>query len=58
MVATGNGGPPEGRIFLLPRNDYESVDTWEVSGLQGTGSWDVIVEDVFVPAHRSQSMLA
>src|SRR3982074_2127692 len=37
MVATGNGGPPEGRIFLLPRNDYESVDTWEVSGLQGTG---------------------
>jgi 3-hydroxy-9,10-secoandrosta-1,3,5(10)-triene-9,17-dione monooxygenase len=56
MVATGNGGPPEGRIFLLPRNDYESVDTWEVSGLQGTGSWDVIVDDVFVPAHRSQSM--
>ncbi|HKN09048.1 MAG TPA: acyl-CoA dehydrogenase family protein, partial [Pseudomonadota bacterium] len=28
-----------------------------VSGLQATGSWDIIVEDVFVPAHRSQSML-
>ena len=50
-------GPPEGRIFLLPRTDYESVDTWRVSGLQATGSWDVIVDDAFVPAYRSQSML-
>jgi 3-hydroxy-9,10-secoandrosta-1,3,5(10)-triene-9,17-dione monooxygenase len=57
LVATGNGGPPEGRIFLLPRKDYETIDTWQVSGLQATGSWDVTVEDVFVPAHRSQSML-
>src|SRR5262249_41999088 len=50
-------GPPEGRIFLLPRTDYERVDTWRVSGLQATGSWDVIVDDAFVPAYRSQSML-
>jgi 3-hydroxy-9,10-secoandrosta-1,3,5(10)-triene-9,17-dione monooxygenase len=57
MVATSNGGPPEGRIFLLPRKDYGTIDTWQVSGLQATGSWDVSVEDVFVPAHRSQSML-
>jgi 3-hydroxy-9,10-secoandrosta-1,3,5(10)-triene-9,17-dione monooxygenase len=28
-----------------------------VSGLQATGSWDVSVEDVFVPGYRSQSML-
>ena len=41
----------------MPRTDYESVDTWQVSGLQATGSWDVIVDDVFVPAYRSQSML-
>ena len=57
MVAGSNGGPPEGRIFLLPCEDYASVDTWEVSGLQATGSWDIIVDDVFVPAYRSQSML-
>jgi 3-hydroxy-9,10-secoandrosta-1,3,5(10)-triene-9,17-dione monooxygenase len=57
LVATGKGGPPEGRIFLLPRKDYGTIDTWQVSGLQATGSWDVTVEDVFVPAHRSQSML-
>ena len=58
MVATDGGRPPEGRIFLLPRKDYGTIDTWQVSGLQATGSWDVTVEDVFVPAYRSQSMLA
>ena len=57
MVASDGGGPPEGRIFLLSRQDYEAVDTWQVSGLQGTGSWDVVVDDVLVPAYRSQSML-
>jgi 3-hydroxy-9,10-secoandrosta-1,3,5(10)-triene-9,17-dione monooxygenase len=57
MVAAADGGPPDGRIFLLPRKDYEAVDTWQVSGLQGTGSWDVIVDDVVVPAYRSQRMV-
>jgi 3-hydroxy-9,10-secoandrosta-1,3,5(10)-triene-9,17-dione monooxygenase len=56
MVAM-DGGPPEGRIFLVPRTDYRRVDTWRVSGLQATGSWDVIVDEIFVPAYRSQSML-
>jgi 3-hydroxy-9,10-secoandrosta-1,3,5(10)-triene-9,17-dione monooxygenase len=56
MVGSSEG-PPEGRIFLLPRADYERVDTWRVSGLQATGSWDVVVDDAFVPAYRSQSML-
>jgi 3-hydroxy-9,10-secoandrosta-1,3,5(10)-triene-9,17-dione monooxygenase len=52
-----DGGAPEGRIFLLPRAHYRSVDTWQVAGLQATGSWDVVVDDVFVPAYRSQRML-
>jgi 3-hydroxy-9,10-secoandrosta-1,3,5(10)-triene-9,17-dione monooxygenase len=57
MVVSDSGGPPDGRIFLLPRQDYEAVDTWQVSGLQATGSWDVIVEEAFVPAYRSQRMV-
>ena len=57
MVAADGGGPPAGRVFLLPRTSYQSVDTWQVSGLQGTGSWDVIVDDVLVPAYRTQAML-
>jgi 3-hydroxy-9,10-secoandrosta-1,3,5(10)-triene-9,17-dione monooxygenase len=57
MVDTDTGAPSEGRIFLLPRAQYESMDTWQVCGLQATGSWDIVVDDVLVPAHRSQSML-
>jgi 3-hydroxy-9,10-secoandrosta-1,3,5(10)-triene-9,17-dione monooxygenase len=57
LVESSAGGAPEGRIFLLPRKDYRSVDTWQVAGLQATGSWDIIVEDAFVPAYRSQRML-
>jgi 3-hydroxy-9,10-secoandrosta-1,3,5(10)-triene-9,17-dione monooxygenase len=57
MVAQDGGRPPAGRVFLLPRREYRSVDTWQVSGLQGTGSLDVLVEEVFVPAWRSQAML-
>jgi 3-hydroxy-9,10-secoandrosta-1,3,5(10)-triene-9,17-dione monooxygenase len=57
LVSSDSGGPPVGRVFLLPRNDYQSIDTWHVSGLQATGSWDIVVDDAFVPAYRSQSML-
>ncbi|THD63209.1 MAG: acyl-CoA dehydrogenase [Bradyrhizobium sp.] len=38
----------EYRIFLLPRRDYEILDTWNASGLRGTGSNDVEVSDAFV----------
>jgi 3-hydroxy-9,10-secoandrosta-1,3,5(10)-triene-9,17-dione monooxygenase len=48
------GGPPDVRFFLVPRHQYRTVDTWQVAGLQGTGSIDVILEDVFVPAYRTQ----
>jgi 3-hydroxy-9,10-secoandrosta-1,3,5(10)-triene-9,17-dione monooxygenase len=56
LVVDPGGAPPEGRVFLLPRSQYQSLDTWQVSGLQATGSWDIVVENVLVPAHRSQSM--
>ncbi len=34
---------------LVPREDYEVIDNWYVHGLRGTGSNDVLVEDLFVP---------
>jgi resorcinol 4-hydroxylase (FADH2) len=43
---------PEGAFFLLPAGDYQVIDNWFVCGLCGTGSKDIAVEDVFVPAHR------
>jgi alkylation response protein AidB-like acyl-CoA dehydrogenase len=37
---------------LIPREDFEIVDDWYVSGLRGTGSKSVEFNDVFVPSHR------
>ena len=45
------------RSFLLLRDQYRIEDNWYVAGLQGTGSKDIVVEDAFVPGHRSQSHL-
>ena len=48
------GGQPDMRTFLLPRSDYTiDRDNWHVFGLQGTGSHDIIVDDVFVPEYRT-----
>jgi 3-hydroxy-9,10-secoandrosta-1,3,5(10)-triene-9,17-dione monooxygenase len=44
--------PPDRCVLLVPRSDYRIVDTWRVAGLKATGSHDLVVEDVFVPAHR------
>jgi 3-hydroxy-9,10-secoandrosta-1,3,5(10)-triene-9,17-dione monooxygenase len=38
----------EYRIFLLRRSDTRIIDTWNASGLKGTGSNNVDVNDVFV----------
>ena len=48
----GVPGIGERNWALAPRGDYEIVDTWFVSGLRGSGSNDIVVEDIFVPAHR------
>lgn len=37
---------------LVPRDDFEIVDTWFVSGLRGSGSKDIVIHDAFVPFHR------
>ena len=44
--------PPETIALLVPRRDYEIVDTWFVAGLKGTGSKDIAVAGTFVPEHR------
>jgi 3-hydroxy-9,10-secoandrosta-1,3,5(10)-triene-9,17-dione monooxygenase len=38
----------EYRIFLLNKSDYRIKDTWYATGLRGTGSNDVEVDDAFV----------
>ncbi|PND52698.1 acyl-CoA dehydrogenase family protein [Rhodococcus aetherivorans] len=46
--------PPQVLHVLLPRSDYDiDQDSWNVVGLRGTGSKDLIVEDAFIPAYRT-----
>ncbi|MBW8487211.1 acyl-CoA dehydrogenase family protein [Actinomadura parmotrematis] len=39
-------------FFLVPAADYTVHDDWHVTGLAGTGSKTLVLDDVFVPAHR------
>jgi 3-hydroxy-9,10-secoandrosta-1,3,5(10)-triene-9,17-dione monooxygenase len=58
LGGTASGTPGDSgnrRFFLVPRSDYEIEDTWHVPGLKATGSNDIVVKDVFVPAYRTQS---
>jgi 3-hydroxy-9,10-secoandrosta-1,3,5(10)-triene-9,17-dione monooxygenase len=45
------------RTFLVPISDYQIVGNWDVVGLQGTGSNDIVVEDAFVPEHRTHKSM-
>jgi 3-hydroxy-9,10-secoandrosta-1,3,5(10)-triene-9,17-dione monooxygenase len=57
VVGIPRNAPEEGpRAFLVPRSDYEIVDTWNVMGLCGTGSCDVVVDST-VPTHRVHNVL-
>jgi 3-hydroxy-9,10-secoandrosta-1,3,5(10)-triene-9,17-dione monooxygenase len=51
------GEKPDMRTFLLPRADYRIEDNWHVAGLKGTGSKDILVEDAFVPEHRTHRLI-
>jgi len=46
----GTGQPA--LLALVPRSDVEVLETWYASGLCGSGSHDVVVQDAFVPSHR------
>jgi indole-3-acetate monooxygenase len=48
-------GQPDLRVLFVPKGNYEILDTWHVGGLRGSGSHDVVVDDVFVPVEDSLS---
>jgi 3-hydroxy-9,10-secoandrosta-1,3,5(10)-triene-9,17-dione monooxygenase len=46
-------GPPKMIWTLLPRTDWEILDTWHAAGLKGTSSNDIRVKGTFVPREFS-----
>nr|WP_313807874.1 acyl-CoA dehydrogenase [Sphingobium sp.] len=48
-----NDNAMEAGLLLVPSSDYVIEDQWYTYGLCGTGSKDIMLEDVFVPAHRT-----
>jgi alkylation response protein AidB-like acyl-CoA dehydrogenase len=52
-----DGGPPQARLMLFPAGEARILDTWNVAGLRGTGSHDMTVDGLFVPAARSVSLM-
>ncbi|CAI9413964.1 3-hydroxy-9,10-secoandrosta-1,3,5(10)-triene-9,17-dione monooxygenase oxygenase subunit [Nocardioides sp. T2.26MG-1] len=56
LVFNDEGQVIDFKTFLVPRENYTINDVWNVVGLSGTGSNDIVVEDVFVPADFTLSM--
>jgi 3-hydroxy-9,10-secoandrosta-1,3,5(10)-triene-9,17-dione monooxygenase len=58
IVHDAKDKPIEQRCFLVAAGDYRVIDTWYAAGLRGTGSKDIEMKDVFVPAHRTLPLTA
>ena len=56
LVFNEEGQVVDFKTFLVPREKYEIVDVWNVVGLRGTGSNDIVVEETFVPEAFTLSM--
>ena len=48
-------GVPETRQCFLKTSQCEVIDTWDTTGLRGTGSNDLLAKDVFVAAEHTFS---
>jgi indole-3-acetate monooxygenase len=64
-LVMGEGGPsellpsgaPDVRSVLFRADETRVLDTWDTSGLRGTGSHDIEATDVLVPRARTFSLL-
>lgn len=64
VVQEGDGirklpnGAPDSRMVIFPAAEAELHDTWHSHGLKGTGSGDMEVTDIVVPASRAVSLMS
>ncbi len=53
MVFGAEGRPVDFMTVLVPRGDYVINDVWDVVGMRGTASNEIVVEKAFVPEYRT-----
>ncbi|GLW99176.1 3-hydroxy-9,10-secoandrosta-1,3,5(10)-triene-9,17-dione monooxygenase oxygenase subunit [Microtetraspora sp. NBRC 16547] len=53
LIVGAEGRPVDFMTVVVPHADYRIEDVWDVIGLRGTASNDIIVERAFVPEHRT-----
>ena len=49
QMVLDESGSPNMRLFFIHKSEYSIIDTWDVAGLRGSGSHDVLVDGGFVP---------
>ena len=52
-VCAGRIGRGDVHTLLVPKEEMRFIDTWQVNGLRGTGSFSFEAEELFVPESRS-----
>ena len=45
--------PVDSRLCVVPKSDYQIIDTWDAMGMGATGSKDVAANEIFVPDRRA-----
>jgi indole-3-acetate monooxygenase len=58
VIGPSDGAPPEFRWGLVPAERARIERTWDASGLRGTGSHTVVVEEQHIPATWTVSSFA
>ncbi|MGD9527027.1 acyl-CoA dehydrogenase family protein [Pseudonocardia sp.] len=58
LFATVEHPVPDVQVFFLPTSDIGVLDTWQVTGMRGTGSNSVVVDRAVVPSELVVSPFA
>jgi alkylation response protein AidB-like acyl-CoA dehydrogenase len=56
IVREERDGQPVIRAVAVPRSQAQVIETWDVTGMRGTGSHDIAFDDVVVPDEHSFSV--
>jgi 3-hydroxy-9,10-secoandrosta-1,3,5(10)-triene-9,17-dione monooxygenase len=55
LVQRAGEDHPDMRLYLVPVAEVKQDDTWFCAGLRGSGSNTAVLDNIFVPEHRSVS---